>query len=68
MDFQTDLHDLNAQTVIEATQFCGYDIKQTNENQQMALHPNSNVHLSDNTLTASLQPLSWNMFRLHVTH
>ncbi|WP_125765855.1 arabinosylfuranosidase ArfA [Levilactobacillus mulengensis] len=68
MDFSTELRGFTAQSVIEATQFAGYDIKQTNEDQVMAIEPNDHVTLTDNTLQTTLQPLSWNMFRIQVAN
>jgi len=66
LDFSTELREFSAQAIIEVTQFCGYDIKQTNEDQAMAIHANDHVSLTDNTLRTTLQPLSWNMFRIQV--
>lgn len=66
MDFQTEIQDSQVSDIIEATQFCGYDIKQTNEDQQMSIQDNNKVSLSDNKITATLQPLSWNMFRVKI--
>lgn len=64
VDFRTQFGDLRADKMILATEFAGYDIKKTNEDQQMKIkfHPNST--LSETELKAELSPLSWNMFRV----
>lgn len=66
LDFQTELRDVTADQLVEATQFCGYDIKQTNEDQRMQIQPNDHVALTAHALSTQLAPLSWNMFRIHV--
>lgn len=66
MDFSTSIREFSAKSVVEATQFYGYDIKQTNEDQSMAIRSNDQVTLTGNTLSTTLQPLSWNMFRVQV--
>lgn len=66
MDFTTTLTSLTTTDLIEATQFYGYDIKQTNEDQRMQIQPNDHVSLDQGTLTTTLEPLSWNMFRIKV--
>lgn len=64
VDFSVQFTGLNIQHLIEATQFAGYDIKQTNEDQKMKVVKHTNHTLNDHTLTAQLYPLSWNMFRI----
>lgn len=65
LDLDVQLEDLNVKGIIEATQFCGYDIKATNEDSKMKLAANTNVSADNNHVHASLQPLSWNVIRLN---
>ena len=67
MDFQTEIQDSQVSDIIEATQFCGYDIKQTNEDQQMSIQANNKVSLSDSKITATLQHISSNMIRVKIS-
>ncbi|KRL20964.1 alpha-N-arabinofuranosidase 1 [Lentilactobacillus kisonensis DSM 19906 = JCM 15041] len=67
LTFNTVLKELNATEVIEATQFYGYDPKQDNRDGQMRLQPLT-ASIDDNQITATLQPLSWNMIRVRVNH
>lgn len=50
-------------SLIEATQFAGYDVKATNEDGKMQLAENANVTVDDG-VSAKLQPLSWNVIRV----
>lgn len=66
MDFSIDLKEIQVENLIEATQFSGYDIKQTNKDQKMQIVKNDKVKLNNHELEAELSPLSWNMFRVKV--
>lgn len=66
VEFSTEFNNFEVQSVTEATQFAGYDIKQTNEDQQMKLVAQTKHSLTDNKFSANLEPLSWNMFRIAV--
>lgn len=66
VDFSTEFDGFDPDSIVEATQFAGYDIKQTNEDQSMQIAKHSDNNLSDGKLTAKLAPLSWNMFRVSV--
>lgn len=66
MDFTTTLNGFNVDHLEAATQFCGYDIKQTNEDQTMKIQPHDHVNVTDGVLKTQLEPLSWNMFRVSV--
>ncbi|MFD1432200.1 arabinosylfuranosidase ArfA [Lacticaseibacillus yichunensis] len=52
--------------VLLATQFAGYAVDQTNEDGQMALAKNASAQISSEQLTATLQPLSWNVIRVQL--
>ncbi|GHP14010.1 alpha-N-arabinofuranosidase [Lentilactobacillus fungorum] len=67
LDFKTQLKDLTIAEVIEATQFYGYGPKEDNRNGQMKLQPLSTQAAGDQ-ITATLQPLSWNMIRIRVAN
>ncbi|MFD1486088.1 alpha-N-arabinofuranosidase [Lacticaseibacillus baoqingensis] len=64
LTLETEFSDIKPLGVVKATQFCGYDVKETNENGQMAIVENQNVSV-DTTLKAELQPLSWNVIRVN---
>ncbi|WP_309297193.1 arabinosylfuranosidase ArfA [Lapidilactobacillus luobeiensis] len=49
--------------LLGATQFCGYDIKATNEDAKMDLQELNEISV-DGSVQAKLQPLSWNVIRL----
>ncbi|GEO74034.1 alpha-l-arabinofuranosidase 1 [Levilactobacillus namurensis DSM 19117] len=66
LDFSTELCEFTAKNLVEATQFCGYGIKETNEDQHMHLQPNTQVTVDAHQLSTTLAPLSWNMFRIQV--
>ncbi len=67
VDFETKLENFKVNELVEATQFCGYDIKQTNEDQTMAIEPLPSIQIDGNQFLAELQPLSWNMIRISAT-
>lgn len=63
LDLNVDFSELQVQKLIEATQFCGYDVKATNEDGKMKLVDNTNVTV-DSGVKAKLAPLSWNVIRV----
>lgn len=65
VNFETTLENFNVNKLVEATQFCGYDLKKINEDQSMSIDSLKKVYLDDDKLTAELQPLSWNMIRIN---
>ena len=69
VDFETKFKNFDLDKIVEATQFYGYDLKETNENQLMRIQNLDQIQLqaNENELIAKLQPLSWNMIRVHVT-
>lgn len=52
--------------VIEATQFAGYDFKQTNEDGLMKIVDNSDYECDSDSLDIKLSPASWNMVRINL--
>ncbi|KRK89461.1 alpha-N-arabinofuranosidase [Lentilactobacillus sunkii] len=65
VEFESTLANFDVTGIVEATQFCGYDIKKTNEDQSMKLQTLSSITVSDNKVSANLEPLSWNVIRLN---
>lgn len=65
-DFQMILNNAKLDKVVAATQFAGYDIHQTNEDQSMTLQPLNNVSIDNGRVLATLEPLSWDMIRVQV--
>ena len=53
--------------VIEATEFEGYALKQTNENGQMHIRANNRIENGQQTTTINLKPASWNMIRIKLS-
>ncbi|WP_419154426.1 alpha-N-arabinofuranosidase [Weissella bombi] len=64
MDFKLNIDNAELGPVVAATQFAGYDIHQTNEDQSMDLQMLEDVTVSGNQVSATLEPLSWNMIRI----
>lgn len=64
MDFKLNIDNVELGSVVAATQFAGYDIHQTNEDQSMDLQMLEGVTVSGNQVSATLEPLSWNMIRI----
>lgn len=62
--FTLNLSNAKFDHVVDATQFAGYDIHQTNEDQSMGLEPLKRVTVEENQAKAELAPLSWNMIRI----
>ena len=57
IEFKTNIDNIKLDKLIEATQFFGYDVKQTNEDHSMELQ-NLSVDVCENRISASLEPLS----------
>ncbi|WP_327058983.1 alpha-N-arabinofuranosidase [Lentilactobacillus senioris] len=68
MQLAVNLNGFELGTIKEATQFAGYDIKQTNEDQVMQLETLNDVKVVTDKVQAELQPLSWNMIRVKVNN
>lgn len=67
LELDLTIKDLIIDNIKEATEFCGYAPKQTNEDEAMKLHRLTDVEIHNhNQLTAHLQPLSWNVICLTV--
>ena len=67
LELDLTIKDLIIDNIKEATKFCGYAPKQTNEDGAMKLHRLTDVEIHNhNQLTAHLQPLSWNVICLTV--
>lgn len=67
LELDLTIKDLIIDNIKEATEFCGYAPKQTNEDGAMKLHRLTDVEIHNhNQLTAHLQPLSWNVICLTV--
>lgn len=70
LDKEMDLHiaagDYEFAGLKEATQFAGYDMKQTNENGEMKVATNENVTVADSATDVKLAPASWNMIRINL--
>lgn len=64
MDFNLNIDNAKLGPVVAATQFAGYDIHQTNEDQSMDLQMLEDVTVSGSQVSATLEPLSWNMIRI----
>lgn len=62
--FTLDIDSAKLGEVVAATQFAGYDIHQTNEDQSMDLQDLKDVNVVGNQVNAQLEPLSWNMIRI----
>ena len=67
LELDLTIKDLIIDNIKEATEFCGYAPKQTDEDGAMKLHRLTDVEIHNhNQLTAHLQPLSWNVICLTV--
>ncbi|MDF7669093.1 alpha-N-arabinofuranosidase [Lactobacillus sp. ESL0703] len=66
VEISYEIDDFPAINIIEATQFCGYDLEQTNENQLMRIEELKQVNLDSNRVVGKLEAYSWNMIRLSV--
>lgn len=63
-DFTCHFNGFNIKSVIEATQFAGYPVKQTNEDGQMKLQ-NLECEIDSNSVKAKVLPYSWSMIKLN---
>ncbi|HAT54902.1 MAG TPA: alpha-N-arabinofuranosidase [Lactobacillus sp.] len=61
-----DVSGFDVDTIIESTQFYGYDVKADNRDGKMAIQPLTDAALDRDQLSATLEPLSWNMIRVAV--
>lgn len=70
LDKEMDLHiaasDYEFAGLKEATQFAGYEMKQTNENGEMKIAANENITVTDLAADVKLAPASWNMIRINL--
>lgn len=64
LELNVSAGNLNFDHVLMATEFAGYDVKETNEQGQMKLVNNATVAVEPGQVTAQLQPLSWNVIRI----
>lgn len=66
IDLTVSLGGFNLSKVIEFSEMSGYDVKQTNTKEDASVVPKASdaVELNAQTLTAKLNPLSWNMIRI----
>jgi len=66
LDFTAELQGFDPVSVLEFSEMCGYDLKQTNtkDDSQVVPKPANSAKISGRILTATLKPLSWNMIRL----
>lgn len=58
--------DVQPISVIEATQFYGYDPKADNRDGKMNLQQLTHIKLDRSSAAATLEPLSWNMIRFRI--
>ncbi|WP_332238684.1 arabinosylfuranosidase ArfA [Sporolactobacillus sp. KGMB 08714] len=63
LDFTINFKELRPVSIAEATQFAGYAPKADNRDGRMRIRPLTDVRLNNSEAAATLQPLSWNMFR-----
>lgn len=66
MDFEMRFKDVRPTSIIEATQFYGYDPKADNRDGKMKLQPLTGVTADGAAAAATLEPLSWNMMRFKI--
>lgn len=66
VDFEAELQGLTPKSVVEFSELCGFDIKQTNTKSNAPVQPKqaNSAKVKNNTVTAALKPLSWNMIRV----
>lgn len=62
IEFKSKIENLKLSSVVLATEFAGYGLKQTNENQEMRIKFQTRNQLNGDDFNAELKPLSWNMF------
>lgn len=66
MNFKLNTANMQLKQIVEATQFAGYGLHQTNEDQSMILKPLTDISIDNHQVNAYLQPLSWNMIRMSI--
>ncbi|MCL2802316.1 MAG: hypothetical protein FWD28_11230 [Treponema sp.] len=66
VDFTVELQGFNISNIIEFSEICGYDVKQTNTKESCPVAPKAaqNAKIDGNQLIAKINPLSWNMIRV----
>ena len=66
VEFSAELQGFNPAKVSEFSEICGHDIKQTNTKDACPIVPKEShaTYVNDNQVTATLNPLSWNMIRV----
>jgi len=68
LDFNVSLDGFDLDSILEATELAGYDIKQTNEkdHDHVKLNGNKSYNITGNSIVGKLKPLSWNTIRVRV--
>lgn len=66
MDLHINAGDYQFAGVKEATQFAGYDMKETNEKGEMKIVNNDKVESDKDGVDVQLAPASWNMVRINL--
>lgn len=66
LSVETVLEGFDGLSIIEATEFTGYDVKMTTEqnHEGMEIKQNNTFSVQDQKVSGTLKPLSWNMIRL----
>ncbi|MEE1192023.1 MAG: alpha-N-arabinofuranosidase [Blautia sp.] len=66
--FSVDSLDIPLDFVVQFSEMEGFDIKQTNsvQNEMVIPKDSENIVIEDNSISAVLQPLSWNMIRIKI--
>ncbi|GHP13757.1 alpha-N-arabinofuranosidase [Lentilactobacillus fungorum] len=64
VDFSVEVKEFKLGKLKMATQFAGYDIKQTNENQSMKLTDLKTINVTEAGINATLSGRSWNVIRI----
>jgi len=64
--FTAELQGFDLASILDFTEICGHDIKQTNTKDTCPIAPKTvdTANVSGSTLSATLKPLSWNMVRV----
>ena len=68
IDFNTALEGFNPKSVIEFSEMCGFDVKLANTKGDGQVKPraNNSAVIENQTLKATLAPLSWNVLRVKI--
>ena len=66
--FSVDSLDIPLDFIVQFSEMEGFDIKQTNsvQNEMVIPKDSKNIVIEDNSISAVLQPLSWNMIRIKI--